>query len=65
MLRAGIIGALAWWFAAAGDTTFVFTAIGPFETEQQCNQVREWARNRRGDRSHYILGWCWYSRPEA
>lgn len=48
---------IAWYFAVT-LTGYVggATVIGPFETQDDCNNMRAWVSQR----SH--VSWCWYKR---
>ena len=58
---------LAWWFLINGETGFAgathmtgtYVMAGPFVDQRQCEQVREWALDRKNPHERRA-SWCWW-----
>ena len=49
---------LVWWFAYHDAAAYAIqlSVVGPFQTKEQCEQVRAWALTTLGGKA----SWCWW-----
>lgn len=51
----------AWWFLVqAPYDARMFTVVGPFSEQGECDKVRQGVNKRQGYGTTWVSGWCWW-----